>query len=86
MKVSGAIIQNRNIDTYCKDLFHATYKGKIIYITTDHGFGKPEFDHLNRYMINVMDEKTGMYDVDAVKDFHDIKDAIRYALKGAKLI
>jgi zona occludens toxin (predicted ATPase) len=86
MKISAIIIQNRNIKSYSSDLFDATYKGKRIYITTDHGFGKPKYDHLKRYCIDVWDIKSGMKDVDAWQDFHEMKDAIRFALIGACLI
>ena len=86
MKVSGAIIQQRNIIVSSENEFQATYKGKQINITTDHGFGKPEFGHLKRFNIDVIDIETGMSDVQTYEDFHEINDAIRYALKGACLI
>jgi hypothetical protein len=86
MKVSGIVIQNRNITTNTGKVFDATYKGKRIYITTDHGFGKPKHDFLNRYCIDVWDIKSGMKDVDSWQDFHEMRDAIRYALIEACLI
>ena len=86
MKISGAIIQQRNIIVSSENEFQATYKGKEIYISTEHSLGKPEFDHLIRFNIDVQDLKTGMYDVQTYQDFHEINDAIRYALKGACLI
>ena len=86
MKISGAIIQQRNIIVSSENEFQATYKGKQINITTDHGFGKPEFGHLKRFNIDVIDIETGMSDVQTYEDFHEINDAIRYALKGACLI
>ena len=55
-------------------------------ITTDHGFGKPQYDHLKRFLIDVVDIKTGMYDVQSYQDFHTVRDAIIYALKGAMLV
>lgn len=86
MKVSEAIIQERNISVNTENDFEAVYKGKRIYISTDHGFGKARYDHLKRYNIDVKDIKTGMYDVQSYQDCHTMKDAIRYALKGACLI
>jgi len=86
MKISGIVIQNRNIERYSDDNFNATYKGKRIAITTDHGFGKPKHDFLNRYCIDVWDIKSGMKDVDSWQDFHNMRDAIRFALIGACLI
>lgn len=86
MKISGIVIQNRNIAQYSDDIFDATYKGKRFYITTDHGFGKPKYDHLKRYCIDVWDIKSGMKDVDAWQDLHTMRDAIRFALIGACLI
>jgi GTP:adenosylcobinamide-phosphate guanylyltransferase len=86
MKVSEAIIQNRNISEHTKDNFYATYKGKSIEITTNHGHGDPEHDHLTRYDIVVIDLKTGMFDVNTWEDYHNIHDAIRCALQGACLI
>lgn len=86
MRIGLAVIQNRNIIESTKDNFEATYKGKRIIISTNHGFGKPKYDHLERFNIDVIDIKTGMYDVETYEDFHEIRDAIRYALKGAMLI
>lgn len=86
MKISGAIIQQRNIIVSSENEFQATYKGKEIYISTEHSLGKPKYDHLKRFNIDVQDMNTGMYDVQTYEDFHEINDAIRYALKGACLI
>lgn len=86
MKISGKVIQNKNITTHTSDDFVATYMGKKIFITTDHGFGRPKYDHLKRYLIDVIDIKTGLKDVDTYQDFHEMHDAIRYALRGAGLI
>lgn len=86
MKISGAIIQQRNIIVSSENEFQATYKGKEIYISTEHSLGKPKYEHLKRFNIDVQDMNTGMYDVQTYQDFHDINDAIRYALKGACLI
>ena len=86
MKISGAIIQNKNITINSENDFVATYKGKEIIISTNHGFGKPKYNHLKRYNIDVIDISTGMIDVQTYEDFHTMRDAIRYALKGACLI
>lgn len=86
MKIAGCIIQKRQILEYGKDIFNANYKGKRIYITTDHGFGQPEFPHLTRYLIDVVDIKAGMYDVESYQDLHEIRSSIIYALKGACLL
>lgn len=87
MKVRvDVIIQDRNIKTKTENDFEATYKGKRIYISTNHGFGKPKYDHLKRFNIDVIDIKTGMYDVQSYQDFHTINDAIIYAVKGACLV
>lgn len=86
MKISGAIIQNKNISINSENDFVATYKGKEIIISTNHGFGKPKYNHLKRYNIDVVDISTGMIDVQSYEDFHTMRDAIRYALKGACLI
>lgn len=86
MKIGQAVIQDRNIIESSEDNFEATYKGKRIIISTNHGFGIPKYDHLERFNIDVIDIKTGMYDVETYEDFHEIRDAIRYALEGAMLI
>ena len=39
MKIAGCIIQKRNIKESNKDTFHASYKGKSIYVSSKHGFG-----------------------------------------------
>ena len=84
MKISEAIIQNRNILKKTEDEFLATYKGRQIFITTDHGLGEPKYDHLKRFNIEVT--INGSYEVDTWQDFHTIRDAIRFALIGACLI
>lgn len=86
MKISGVIFRNKFITENTEDNFLAIYKGKEIRITTDHGHGKPIYDYLKRYDITVIDLKTGMYDVYTYEDCHTMRDAIRYALKGACLI
>ena len=86
MKISGCVFQQRNIKTKTDDTFEAYYKGKYIYVTSVHNPRHPVFDHLNKYDIFVKDIKTDLYDVDTYEYFHNIQDAIRYALKGACLI
>lgn len=86
MKISGLVIQNRNISVDTENDFIAKYKGKEIIISTDHGFGKPKYDHLKRFNIDVIDIESGMKDVQTYEDFHNIKDAIRCALKGSLLL
>lgn len=85
MRVSEAIIQNRNIHVNTSTDFVATYKKHSIFISSNHGFGKPKYDHLTRFNIDVKGED-GLYAVQSYEDSHTIKDAIRYALKGACLI
>lgn len=86
MKVAGIVIQDRNITIRTESDFEATYKGKNIVISTNHGFGKPKLDFLNRYNIDVTDIKTGMYDVQSYQDFPTMRDALIFALNGACLI
>lgn len=54
MKISTAIIQNKNIYENNENVFSARYKNHDIYITTYHGHGNPKHDHLNRYNITVL--------------------------------
>lgn len=84
MKISTAIIQERNISINDPANFSATYKGREINITTDHRHGNPKYDHLKRYDITVT--INGSYEVNTYEDCHTMKDAIRYALKAACLI
>lgn len=86
MKVSEAIIQERMIHEHTETTFHATYKGHDIHITSVHGHGKPRYEHLTRYDIEVRIKGCGIADVSTWEDFHTMQDAIRYALKGACLI
>jgi hypothetical protein len=85
MKVSGCVIQEKNIAVNTSESFEATYKGKRIYITTDHGFGESKYPLCKRFLIDVVDIKTGMYDVQSYQDHQKIRDALIYALKGAML-
>ena len=86
MKVSGAIIQKRMISEHTETTFHATYKGHDIHITSCHGHGKPKHDFLTRYDIEVRVGESGVLDVNTWEDFHNMHDAIAYALRGACLI
>lgn len=86
MKISGLLIQNRNILVYNENNFICTYKGKQINITTNHGLGEPIYNHLKRYSISVINMDTGMKDVDTYDDFHTMRDAIMNALRGANLL
>lgn len=86
MKVAGCIIQKRQIIDHTQNLFNANYKGKRIYISTEHRFGKSQYDHLKRFSIDVVDIKTGMYDVQTYEDLYTMRDAIIYALNGAMLV
>lgn len=86
MKVSGAVFQTKNITTNTADVFDAMYKGHHFYITTDHGFDKPKYEHLKRFCIDVWDNSTGMKAVSTYADHRNIKDAIREALIGSCLI
>jgi len=86
MKISGAIIRDKFISENTPDKFNAIYKGREINITTDHGHGKPKYDHLKRYDITVIHLESGMYEVNTYEDFHTMQDAVRYALKGACLL
>lgn len=84
MKIAGRIFLTRNITTNTSDTFHARYKGHEIIVTSDHGHGKPEYDHLTRFDITVTDSR-GCYAVDDWQDCHDIKSAVIKALDGALL-
>lgn len=85
MKISGVVIQTRNIAQNDKDTFEATYKGCSIRVSSDHGFGEAKLEHLTRFNIDV-EGKDGDYLVETYEDFHNIRDAIRHALIGACLI
>lgn len=81
----GKHIKPAFISKHTEDDFHATYKGCEIAITTDHGHGKPDQTWLRRFDITVQ-SKSGSYLVDTWYDCYDVKDAVKYALKGAMLI
>lgn len=79
-----AVIQERNINQEGKT-FEATYKGCEIYITRDHGHGKPKDKDLKRFDI-VVNEKGGSYAVNTWEDLPNLRSAVKYALIGAILI
>ncbi len=85
MKISGRVIQERNISENSETDFVANYKGHIIHVTSDHGHGEPKQDWLTRFDIQVYD-KRGCFAVDTWEDCHTIKDAIRSGFKGAMLL
>ena len=82
MKIAGCIIQKRQIIDNTLALFNAKYRGKQIHVSKKHGFGKPTYPQLTRFSIDVVDIKTGMYDVQTYQDFEHIDEAIAYAIKG----
>lgn len=86
MKIAGCVFRKKAIHENTKETFCASYKGMTIYVSSDHGFGKPEYKHLTRYYIEVSNNKNGILDVDTWEDCHTMRDAIRKALEGACLI
>jgi len=86
MKISGAVIQNRNIRIYSEKCFRATYKGYDICVSTNHNLGEPIYKHLKRYGIGVWRIGSEHAIVDTYEDLHTMRDAIREALIGAHLI
>jgi hypothetical protein len=86
MRVSTAIFQNKRIKESTNKKFLAYYKGKEFYITDDHGYGKPKDKKLTRFIIDVIDLKSGMKDVSTYQDYETIIEAIIFALDGACLI
>lgn len=84
MKIQSRIIQNRNITTSNKHTFSAYYKNHSIYVSDDHGHGKPKEKKLTRFHIEVNDPR-GCYAVNTWEDLPNINDAIISALEGACL-
>jgi hypothetical protein len=84
MRIASAIIQNRNITRSTPNDFNATYKGREINITTNHGNGKPQHPDYIRYDIVVT--YLGSYEVNTWQDLFSMHEAIEYALKGACLM
>lgn len=86
MKIGKAIIQEQKIKRYNKSEFDATYKGRSIFVSDNHGFGLAEDADKKRFNIEVYDIMSGMYDVYTYEDFNNIEEAIIYALEGAMLV
>lgn len=86
MRISGCVFQQRNIIINSEEQFRAKYKGKEINISMFHNLGEAKFNHLTRFRLIVLDIKSGITNVDTYEDCHNIRDAIRCALKGVELI
>ena len=86
MKIAGCIFQKRNIRENSSTTFEAVYKKRRFYISSEHGFGKPDENWLTRFNIDVIHIETGMYDVQTYGDCPSIRDAIIVALKGAMFL
>lgn len=84
MRVGGRTIQNKKIISHTNNDFEARYKRHTIFITTNHGHGKSEHNHLTRFDIDVIHDDGG-YAVQTYEDLHSMHDAIIFALKGAML-
>lgn len=71
----------------CNDgvTFEATYRGCLIYVSSDHGFGEPILPQLTRYYMSITG-KDGGYLVDTWEDLFTINQAILRAIKYAGLI
>lgn len=86
MKIQkGTVIQERLIKRNTDKEFLAIYKGKEITITTDHDYGRAKYPDETRYDVVVQDLKTGDIDVNTLHDTSSMKEAIKFALKGAQL-
>lgn len=85
VKIQGSIIRDKYIQEHTDTVFDATYKGRQIYITTEHGLGLPRETGLNRYCIDVT-HSTGMKEVDTYEDLETMQEAIEYALTGSQLL
>ena len=87
MKIQkGTVIQERLIKRNTDKEFFAVYGGKEISITTDHDFGRAMYSGQTRHDVVVQDLKTGNIEVNSVYDASSMKEAIKFALKGAQLI
>lgn len=87
MKIQkGTVIQERLIKKNTDKEFFAVYRDKEISITTDHDYGRARYDSQTRYDVVVQDLKTGNIEVNTVHDTSSMKEAIKFALKGAQLI
>lgn len=86
MKILNSLFRKNKIIIYNKNNFIATYKNKYFHITSDHGYGKSSVDVNIRFCIDVIDLKSGMYDVFTYQDVETIEEAIKFALKGSCLV
>lgn len=87
MKIQkGTVIQERSIKRNTDREFFAVYRGKEISITTDHDYGRAIYYSQKRYDVVVQDLKTGSIEVNTLYDGISMKEAIKFALKGAQLI
>ena len=87
MKIQkGTVIQERLIKKNTDKEFFAVYRDKEISITTDHDYGRARYNGQARYDVIVQDLKTGNIEVNTLHDTSSMKEAIKFALKGAQLI
>ena len=86
MKIGSAVIQNRKIQVHKENHFEAFYKGRKIYVSSDHGFG-PAFEKgLTRYHIAVWEWESAIHDYNGYIDLPDLNSAIKEALEGSCLM
>ena len=87
MKIQkGTVIQERLIKRHTDKEFFGVYRDKEISITTDHDYGRAKYNGHTRYDMVVQDLKTGNIEVNTLHDGPNMKEAIKFALKGAQLI
>ena len=87
MKIQkGTVIQERLIKRNTNKEFFAVYRGKEISITTDHDYGRAKCYGHTRYDVVVQSLKTGNIEVNTLHDTSSMKEAIKFALKGAQLL
>ena len=87
MKIQkGTVIQERLIKRNTDKEFFAIYRDKEISINTDHDYGRAMYDGQTRYDVVVQDLKTGNIEVNSIYDGSSMKEAIKFALKGAQLL
>lgn len=85
VKIQGSTIRDKYIREHTDTVFDARYKGRHIYITTEHGLGLPREKGLNRYCVDVI-HHTGVKEVDSYEDLATMQEAIEYALKDSELL
>lgn len=87
MKIqNGTVIQEKLIKRNTDSEFFAVYKGKEISVTIDHDYGSAICYGHTRYDVVVQDLKTGSIEVCTLYDGPNIREAIKFALKGAQLL